>query len=289
MNDGSRGRNPGHRQVVDPSTTDESTVARGQGRLAPFTSADLLDSGQYEASRTAELRQCVSRSVGEQSLERETQPRRSRDCGKALLLEDTQQPDSLVGARPPCKRKRCPDCGPVENAKRLRHFLALMDGHQMRRRRIEPAARRATLAKLRRAGHCWVPIPSPDGMLVLWATGGRGELVTDVAATLAADLAAAPAGRPIVPSRGWSRQPVASRGQGRFKLVGQAAAPMPQVVQAFKDADAYRGQVATEALPAEWVEAHLFTRPADELTWQRIKHRIGLHWPEHRQRRRKAA
>jgi hypothetical protein len=51
----------------------------------------------------------------------------------------------------------------------------MMDGHPMRRRRIEVAARRATLARLRRAGHQWVPIPTPDGALVLYATGGPGR------------------------------------------------------------------------------------------------------------------
>jgi hypothetical protein len=244
----------------------------------------------YQAARqAADQRLCVSRSEEKSSLERETQTRRSGRCGRTLLLEDSQRPGSILAARPPCKRKSCTDCGPVENARRIRHFLALFDGHQMRRRRIEPAARRATLAKLRRAGHQWVPIPAPDGTLVLWATGGVGELVTDVETALAADIAAAPAGRPITPSRGWSRQPVASRGAGRYKLLGQAKVPMAKVIRAAEDAELYRREVPLEALPAEWAEAHELERPADGLEWRRFTRRIGLHWPEPRQHRRRAA
>jgi hypothetical protein len=203
------------------------------------------------------------------------------------VLEDTKT-GAIAGARMPCKRKSCRDCGPLERQRIIQHFLVLMDGHQMRRRRLEPAARRAAVAKLRRGGHQWVPVPAPDGSLILYATGGDGELVSDLEATFTADVMAAPAGRSIVGCRQWSRQPVAIRGEGRWKLLGMAKVPLARLIQVALDLDMYRGQVEPRALPADWAEAHLLERPADELTWRRFKRWVGLHWPE-RQRRRVAA
>jgi hypothetical protein len=260
--------------------------------LAPYSSADLLESGQYEADRAAELRRCVSRSKehGQEQIEREAHKARSTaGCGRVALLEDSRNPGAYAAARLRCKRKRCPDCGPLGHRARIGHYLAMMDGYPMRRRRIDPAARRATLAKLRRAGHRWVPIPAPDGALVLYATGGPGELVTDPAATLTADVLASPPGRSIIPCRAWARQPIAQRGSSRWKLDGMAKIPMAQLVKAALDAGIYRHQLATEALPPEWAEAHLLQRPDDELAWRRFRRRIGLHWPERHHRRRSAA
>jgi hypothetical protein len=65
--------------------------------------------------------------------------------------------------------------------------------------------------------------------------------------------------------------------------------PPAQLVREALDAGLYRHQVPAEALPPEWAEAHLPQRPDDDLAWRRFRRRIGLRWPERRQRRRRAA
>jgi hypothetical protein len=259
---------------------------------SPYTSAGLLDSGRYEADRAAELRRCVSGSKeqGQEQIERETHTRRSTgECGRVALLEDMHHPGAHAAARLPCKRKTCRDCGPLERQAIVRHYLAMMEGQPIRRRRLDPAARRATVAKLRRAGHQWVPIPAPDGALVLYATGSLGEVVTDLEASLTSDVLAAPAGKAITPCRAWARQPVAQRGTGRWKLLGMVKVPLAHLVRVALDAGVYRGQVPAAALPPDWAEAHLLQRPDDQVAWRRFRRRIGLHWPERHQRRRRAA
>lgn len=65
--------------------------------------------------------------------------------------------------------------------------------------------------------------------------------------------------------------------------------PLAQLIRAAVVASIYRGQVPAEALPPDWAEAHLLQRPDDEVAWRRFRRRIGLHWPERHQRRRRAA
>lgn len=260
-------------------------------RPPPNTSADYIDHGGYQADMAAEQRRCVSRSKDHgHHIEQETHTRRSTgQCGRVALLSDTRNPGTHAAARLPCKRRgSCPDCGPVTRQAIIRHFLAMMEGHPMRRRRIDPAARRSTLAKLRRAGHQWVPIPAPDGALALYATGGPGDVVDDLEASLTSDVMAAPDGRAITPCRAWARQPAATRGTGRWKLDGMVKVPLAQLIRAAVVAGYYRGQVAAEALPPDWAEAHLLQQPDDELAWRRFRRRIGLHWPERHKRRRAA-
>jgi hypothetical protein len=76
-------------------------------RTQPYSMADYLDRGGYEADRAAELRRCVSRSKGHgRHLEQETHTRRSTgQCGRVALLADTRNPGTHAAARLPCKRK----------------------------------------------------------------------------------------------------------------------------------------------------------------------------------------
>ena len=144
------------------------------------------------------------------------------------LLSDTRNPGTHAAARLPCKRRgSCPDCGPVTRQAIIRHFLAMMEGHPMRRRRIDPAARRSTLAKLRRAGHQWVPIPAPDGALALYATGGPGDVVDDLEASLTSDVMAAPDGRAITRAGHGpgSQQPPGVRAAGSWTAWSRSPSP----------------------------------------------------------------
>jgi hypothetical protein len=113
---------PGHRPVVDPSTTG-TTLAPGRANLAPFTSADLLDSGQYEASKAAELRRQPQRSGFSRGfalpLEKADHP-----CGTPLLfrLDDGR----LLARRVDCRTKACPRCGPRLRAQAARTWAAVI-------------------------------------------------------------------------------------------------------------------------------------------------------------------
>jgi hypothetical protein len=208
---------------------------------------------------------------------REHTPRR---CGTWRLLADSWYPGRTLGVHFPCGAKRCPDCGPAIQARQLDHFHSYMDGYPIRRRTIAVAARRAAVAKHRRAGRSWLAIPAPKGMLALYATGGPGEPVADLKAGLAADLAAAPVAQRIVSSRDWALEPKAERGRGRYQVLGQVRTSAGQLREAAEAAHAYRGTIPAESLPPGWDAALVLQQPDDatDPAWRRFTRTIGLRY-----------
>jgi hypothetical protein len=202
-----------------------------------------------------------------------------RRCGIWRLLADTRRPGRYRLVHFPCGRKGCGDCGPARQAHQLHHWMTLMDGYPMRRRTIAEVARRATLAKLRRDGHQWLPIPAPDGTLTLYATGGPGEPVDDLEAALAADLAASPPARRIRPSQDWAVTPKASRGPKRWQVVGD---PRPASVDRLTRTAMAHGidlrAVPDAALSPSCDAALDFQQPDDAPALRHFTRDIGLRY-----------
>lgn len=245
-----------------------------------------LDQRAATANTASDLRRRSnsSKEYSQEDIERERHTRRSTGgCGKVAVLEDTRDPGTVAAARLPCRRKTCPDCGPRERAAIIRHYSAMMGDTPVVRRVMAAGTWRSVAAKLRRAGAQHLRIPAPGGKVVVYSTAGPGEVCNGVPHFLAADIAAAPAGGRITSSREWARQPVAGRGDGRWKLLGMARVPLAKVVQAARDLDLYVGELQDRALPAGWAEAHLLRR-GDDLAWRRFRRWAGLHWPERRRR-----
>jgi len=176
----------------------------------------------------------------------------------------------------------------------VRHYSVAISDALVFRRVVSPTAWRSVGAKLRRAEHQYLRIPAPDGQVVVYTTAwtwGDTIEVADLPAALAADFAVTPAGGRVTSSKAWARSPVATRGDGRWTLLGLSKVPLVAVVQHAKDLGLYVGEVDQRALAADWAEAHLLRRPPDDpLAWRRFTRWIGLHWPErHRRREARAA
>jgi hypothetical protein len=254
--------------------------------------ADLLDGGQYEAHRAAELRRRARtpRGLGSRAVSERTRRSTGR-CGWTDFLAQASNPTRGRAVWRKCQARNCGHCGPELRERNLGHDLANLAGHRVVRRLIDRSAWPAVRAKVKRAGGLRVTYPQPGGMLALYATAGvTGAVVDDLAATLASDYARIPDGARICRSREWALRPArkADRPVG-WRSLGTSAVPerVPLVLQ---DLGLYRSEVAADLLSAHAWEAHDFTVPApDSAAFQRFAYAVGLHRTHRAKRRRRTA
>jgi hypothetical protein len=191
-----------------------------------------------------------------------------------------------------CQARTCPQCGPELQERNLGHDLRMMAGHQMTRKVVARAAWAAVRAKVKRAGGQRITYPQPGGMLAVYATAGlTGAVVTDQAASAAADYARIPEGERISRSKDWAL--TSARGKAdrpvAWKSAGKSGIP-ERVPAILRDQGLYRSQVAADLLSRHAWEAHNFTMPPEGSTaYERFAYAVGLHWSHHGNRRTEAA
>lgn len=263
----------------------------------PFT--DSADYGTTADETAPDLRECPDISIGDSSIELDRQTPRAADCGRVAVLRNRRDPAMVVAARLFCRRRVCPFCGPYRRRLASHYTAAIGDTpvvHQVIDRSVWP-----TMAKrLRRLGASFLRIPAPEGCYVVLATASEGEVVTDLAGTLASAFEQAPLvddrGRPdlarVSSSRCWSMatdQAAGGDAEGGYELLGFARKQLAQVATIAKQNGWYAGPVADRELATDWAEAILLRLPADDtLAWRRFSRWIGLHQPRHGHGRRHA-
>jgi hypothetical protein len=186
----------------------------GVVRPAPNSAADFLDSGQYEAARTAErvadLRVCPSFSMGGGGVEkRGHRQERRRECGTTRLSRSRQDPGLWMVYWVPCGTLGCDDCGPWVRQRKARAYIEKIGARPLVKRVVDEAAWQAMTRRLRRAKVDYLQVPAEGGRRVVLLVSGEGEPVADTAAEVTALVTAFPAGtrRNISASKAW--QPVA--------------------------------------------------------------------------------
>jgi hypothetical protein len=240
-------------------------------RPAPFTSAGLLDGGQYEASMAAEQRQQPRRSNFSRD-HHDALEKSDIACGTVVLYR--LDGGRLLARRVDCKLKRCPKCGPRLRAQAARTWTPVMAGATVYRLVVADADWPRRQRELRKAGAEYGKIPAPGAVQVVYTTAPVGVLVDDLAGQLADDFAAMPTDRRHKwLSTRW-RQAAAELEQAEQdhgptrELVGILRRSLEHVAMIAQDLGMLVGEAGASAL---------LLRVPDDDTWQRFEDLARFH------------
>ena len=190
-----------------------------------------------------------------------------------------------------CQWRGCTHCGPELRERNLGHDLGNMAGQPITRRLVARSAWPRLRAKIKRVGGERVYYPQPGGMLAVYATAGMtGEVVEDLAESLARDYARIPNGASIRRSRAWALNPARGKADrpAAWKQLGTSAVT-DRVPAILRDLGLYRDEVDEAAVPLEAWEVHNFTVPPLQTSaFDRFAYAVGLDASSARKRRGKA-
>jgi hypothetical protein len=152
-------------------------------------------------------------------------------CGWTNFLYARRDPSRGRAVWQRCEKRTCPWCGPRIRERDLAHDLAMMGEHTMVRRVVAESAWASVRARIKRAGGLRIAVKVPEGIAVYATAGLTGSVVTDLAASWAADYDRRLDGSRIMRCQEWARVSTksAKNPEGGWGSHGMASKPPAEV------------------------------------------------------------